>query len=540
MPNRKCLWWVLVGGYLVGLALLGVYFRHALNTDAAAYVRIASYYAAGKVDLAVSGYWAPLLSWLMAPLLKVGLPELAVGRLAMGFSALVFLAGSIAAYRAFKLPVMWVDTGAILTAACGLYWSVRFITPDLLLSGLIGIAVYCLIKGESSPGLWNELAAGIVWGLAYLAKSIALPLAILTILSFSGLALLTKSVDRAALLRKFTTTVLAFGLVVGPWITVISLKYGRPTFSTAARISHALTGPGDLERYHPFARTFHRPEPGRVTSWEDPSNMAYHYWSPFQSSAYATHQVRVVLRNLLLCLLLLTSLNCAWLMVPIDILRAKRGGNCQHANNAYLWVFTMPFWLVCLYLPASIMVTEQRFFYPTFAFLFVMVVLSTMSRSEGGGGKAAPSEKWRWWLAVIGVTAPLIATVIVLGRSPKYAGDCAADLANRMRRADLVGPLAGSGLLPGGRAGLYVAFLLNQPWYGDELQPTPASLKASGAQFIVIVRKSELATALDRDPHFLDCDKRLFGMSSTEPESPLKLYEVRGWREVAEGQPIRH
>src|ERR1700757_2469317 len=72
MPNRKLWWWVLVGGYLAGLALLGVYFRNALNTDAVPSLRIANYYAVAKLDLAVSGYWAPFLSWLMAPLLKAG------------------------------------------------------------------------------------------------------------------------------------------------------------------------------------------------------------------------------------------------------------------------------------------------------------------------------------------------------------------------------------------------------------------------------------------------------------------------------------
>jgi hypothetical protein len=529
MPNRKLLWWVLVGSYLAGLALLGVYFRNALNTDAVAYLRLAHYYAAGNLDLAVSGYWGPLLSWLMAPLLKAGLSKLAAGRLAMGFSALVFLAGSVAAYRAFKLPEMWVRTGALLTAACGLYWSVRFITPDLLLSGLVAIAVCCLMKGEESPGLRHALAAGLFWGLAYLTKAIAFPLATLTTLIFGAMALLSRSSDRSVLLRKLGVTILAFGLVAGPWMTVISVKYGRPTFSTAARISHALTGPGDLERYHPFARTFHRPEPGRISSWEDPSNMAYHYWSPFQSPAYAWHQIRVMLRNLVLCLLLLTSLNAAWLILPFHILRAESGKNSVSRNRQCWQALIVPLCLLVLYLPASIMVTEQRFFYPAFPFLLIAVALWAMNTSE-----AQESSGLRWRLVMIGIAAPLIASVVVLGASPKFAGDCAVDLADRMRKANLAGPIAGSGLLRGGRAGLYVAFLLNQPWYGDEIEPTPDSLRASGARFVVVVRQSELGTELERDPHFVDRDEGLFGTSSAGAGSSLKLYEIKGWREAAD------
>jgi hypothetical protein len=256
--------------------------------------------------------------------------------------------------------------------------------------------------------------------------------------------------------------------------------------------------------------------------------MAYNYWSPWQSRAYAWHQVRVMSRNLLLCLLLVTSLNAAWLILPFHMLWMRNGKNSELRSRQCWRPLIVPFWLTLIYLPASIMVSEQRFFYPAFPFLFTAVALWAMTTSKAQGKTAA-----RWRLAAIGIAAPLIATILVLGFSPKYAGDCAADMANRMRKAHLVGPIAGSGQLPGGRAGLYVAFLLGQPWYGDELEPTPATLKASGAQFIVVVRSSELTTTLGRDPNFVDCDERLFGMSSTRPGSPLKLYEVKGWQEAA-------
>ncbi len=265
MPSRK-FWSCLIPVYLVGLAVLGAYFRNALNTDAVAYLRIASYYAAGNLALAVSGYWGPLLSWLMALPIKLGLPDLAVARGVMGFSALVFLTGSVAVYRAFKLPEKWVATGGILTSSCALYWSVRFMTPDLLLSGLIALAMSFSIREDSHESARNGIWAGILWGLAYLAKAVAFPLAILTTLIFGGLALRKKQPERYVCLRKTALTLACFGLIAGPWVLILSHKYSYPTFSTSARISHAITGPSDLERYHPFATTFHRPEPGRVTS----------------------------------------------------------------------------------------------------------------------------------------------------------------------------------------------------------------------------------------------------------------------------------
>src|SRR5262245_11206966 len=75
-----------------------------LNSDAIAYLRIASYYAHGQTDLAISGYWGPLLSWLLAALLKVGIKPLIAARLAMAVSAAIFWLGCLAVFRSFQLP----------------------------------------------------------------------------------------------------------------------------------------------------------------------------------------------------------------------------------------------------------------------------------------------------------------------------------------------------------------------------------------------------------------------------------------------------
>jgi hypothetical protein len=335
---------------------------------------------------------------------------------------------------------------------------------------------------------------------------------------------------------------LAFGLVAGPWVLILSLKYGRLMFSSTPGISHALTGPPDMDRYHPFARAFHRPERGRITSWEDPTRMAYNYWSPLESRAYASHEVKVLAQNLSTCLMLLASLNVAWLawLVALPLERMRRGN-----WPAWAWLgataMIVPALLALVYLPCYVTITEQRFFYPAFPFLFAALAAWAVHGGEvaggagkmrvprGGAGKMpAPQARSRetggWWLAVAGALLPFAAAAFVIGATPKFAGECACDLSRRIANADLAGPIAGSGMLPGGRAGLYVAFLLDQPWYGDEKRPTPASLAASGARLIVAVRHSELAAALDRDLAFEDLDTRLFPSPAEADNSPLKVY----------------
>ena len=84
----------------------------------------------------------------------------------------------------------------------------------------------------------------------------------------------------------------------------------------------------------------------------------------------------------------------------------------------------------------------------------------------------------------------------------------------------------------GGGGGLYVAYLLDQPWYGDKPRARPADFQASGARLVIVTRGSALATALARDEAFTNLDTRLFaGPAETEP-FPLEVFEVRKPRAV--------
>jgi len=502
--------------------MLGWHFRHALNTDAVAYIRIASYYADGNAALAVSSYWGPLLSWLIAGFLKLGVPELIAARLAMLVSAQVFLWGCVAVFQSFQLPRRWCVIGAVLAALAGAYWSVLEITPDLLLAGIVAFAVSRMCD-DTKSGIASDVVTGLLWGVAYLTKAVALPLGCLAILAFASLDYLRNRGTRPAILRQVLVRGAIFALAAAPWVTVLSLKYHQLTFSTTARISHALTGPTDVDRYHPFARTFHRPEPGRISSWEEPSLMAYRTWSPFENAVYLRHQIKVIGRNLVMIALLLTSLNLGWwLLIPACTRawanpesRRQAGWNCARA-------MAIPVLVAVVYLPFSVTITQQRFFYAAFPFLFVGVVL---------WAEVVPAQrlaaKFRRAFAVAAAALPLLVAAIVVGDSTKYAGECAVELANRIQAAKLVGPVAGSGSLTGGRTGLYVSFFLKQPWLGDELNPTAASLKKSGARLVVVKRNSPLAQELSADRDFTNADSLLFADGSKVDDFPLQVYEIR-------------
>ncbi len=98
-------------------------------------------------------------------------------------------------------------------------------------------------------------------------------------------------------LKPIFLVVAGFLLIAGPWIAALSYHYGRPVFSTIGPIQHAIVGPPDMYRDHPDHLHFYPPEPGRITTSEDPTNLPYNYWSPIESKEYAWHQLKLIYHN---------------------------------------------------------------------------------------------------------------------------------------------------------------------------------------------------------------------------------------------------
>ena len=98
---------------------------------------------------------------------------------------LLFTCGSVLLFVTAGLPREAIAAGAATVAFCTIPWSVVQITPDLLLSGIFAAAA-----GMTISERWGSLrawaaASGGVWGLAYLTKAVAFPIAGLTVLALA-------------------------------------------------------------------------------------------------------------------------------------------------------------------------------------------------------------------------------------------------------------------------------------------------------------------------------------------------------------------
>jgi hypothetical protein len=524
--TQPALFWSLVGIFAAQAVLLVIAAynnRDLLNADAVSYLRTASYYAHGQTHLMVSGYWGPLLSWLIAPFIFAGLPPLVAGRVAMCISAVVFLAGVTTLFHNLRFPRHVLVLSAAIVALASIGWSVSQITPDLMLSGFVALAVSEMVREEWVQGRAGPLRAGCWWALAYFTKAVAFPLSFLAGLGLALAWILTRASTPRVALRSLGWTILGTLLICSPWLSVISVKYGMLTFGTSGPLNHAIVGPPDIERYHPFGVTFHQPEAGRLTSWEDPAPALYHQWSPFHSSDYAIYQLQLILSNLVTELLLLKSLDLVGLgLLALCFALVLRPGLEAIRQQRWRWL-VVP--VICLTLIYSLVFAgEQRFFYPVFAMLLgtSMGVLLRLTET--------PALRRLRLLGLILVTIcfagpGLIQLRPALTGIDDPASRCAGQLADRLKAAGLEGPIAGSAPLNGCRTGLYVAYLIGQPWFGDKPVATPDDFATSNAKIILVNRNRRIAAELGESTKFRNLDQKLFGSSETAAQFPLVAFE---------------
>jgi len=275
--------------------------RHQLNVDGVAYLRIARYYAAGNLDLAVTGYWAPLLSWLLVPgqLLGLDLRLASKGLNAVAGVLFITAVDDLARLLELNRPLRWA-----VTVGCGwlyLTWLPVTITPDLLVSTILMLYLGQSYRMSRRLHVRNAVGAGVLAGFAYLAKYYALPF---FLVHHSVAAMLLPRRDgvhgtgRRRLICWLTGTIACL-VVAAPWIAVLSSRYGCPTFSTTGKVAHSLAGPESPPGDRRPSVLLAQPRAGRITSWENPDEIRHVWpaWSPFTSVDGILHQLRLFLRN---------------------------------------------------------------------------------------------------------------------------------------------------------------------------------------------------------------------------------------------------
>lgn len=475
--------------------------RHGtvFNPDAVAYVRLADYWRAGRWNLAVSGYWGPAFCWLVAPCRELIADPATAGRAAMAISASLFTASCIApmwilGLRGWRLLAAWGVAGVIAVE-----WSIHSISPDALLSAALNVSLAMLFAPAwLRPGRW-PLLTGAWFGAAYLVKAIALPLAVFAVLAVVAVRWVNRDAGPKALAKAALTTGLGLALVAGPWVATLSLKYRRPTFSTTAAIAHAVVGPHGVFGEHPVVASLHQVEPGRITAWEDPSHLPYPYWTPWESSAAARHQLNLCAKNAAAIARWIARFDVLHLsLMALAVALVPWARISPNGDQRWRWMVVPAVTCAAMYLP--VYAENSRYFYPLYAWLLG----GTLSAATSIVPSHTPRRAWTNRMVFLAALASFAVVAVEkcnrAWRRPDLQTPYAAAqvLAGHLKTCPPQGPLAG-----GREVGMYAALLVGQPWLGHDPQATIGQFERSGAKVCLVSTLDEGQwAAFHGDPRF--------------------------------------
>jgi hypothetical protein len=254
--------------------LLLPFTHHYVNPDGPAYAEVAARWADGSWASAINAYWGPLLSWLAAPLLVVGVPGILALRL-------VLLGGALAVLPAVRRLAhrAGASDGATEAVRLGLapflvYNALFGLYPDVLLAAALLWSLEFALRREGLADLRHPATAGVLSGVAYLARAYAVPvvlvvLPLVALLHRRGLPQPTWHAVR----RWLGAAGGAFLLVVGAWSVVLSVSYGTPTFSTSAGFNAQLVAPGSAGNPYNVRGLYEPPDDEVVSAWIEPSQL---------------------------------------------------------------------------------------------------------------------------------------------------------------------------------------------------------------------------------------------------------------------------
>ena len=236
--------------------------RFYIEPDGVSYIEIAHAYIQRDFGHAISSYWSPLYSWLLALALSVGhVPEyweatalhcvnfflylLALAAFAFFFDECTSLLDASAGERLSRTRWAWNVFGYALF----LFAALQLVglgkdQPDVIVLAVSLLATGLLIRMKRGAASWAAyVALGVTLAAGYLAKAVMFPLAFVFL--FSSL-FAAGSWKRSA--PRTATALVTFLLVASPWILTVSKAKGRFTFGDAGQLNYAFYVNG-LVRY---------------------------------------------------------------------------------------------------------------------------------------------------------------------------------------------------------------------------------------------------------------------------------------------------
>lgn len=304
------------------LAIFSIYYHHyIIGADGISYISIADKYLMGDWSNAINGYWSPLYSWLMIPIMsfyynpydRIYIPRIV--SLIIGFFVIISLSRLSSS---FKLDISTERVLLLTSIPMILFYSIFYDTPDVVVLFLL-LCYFSLIFNENYPNKWIYGAmCGFFGGMAFLGKTYNFLFFIVHFIFFNYLYY---SKDyrfyKKNIKRNLIVGMVVFLTISGLWIGTISSEYDKLTIGTATEYNHAITGPEYPDHPVYFVGLIKPPNPSATSTWEEPSLVKLDDWSPFESKEYFEFQLRLIQDNIIRSIIIVEYYSILSLVIII-------------------------------------------------------------------------------------------------------------------------------------------------------------------------------------------------------------------------------
>jgi hypothetical protein len=539
--------------YLIFALVFGFAYRYAINPDGVSLLRLAGYIAEGNFQYSVTSGWPPLITWLISPFLFFGFDGLTSARIVMALcgAGLVLISWLLACrfYLSNNMKFISVLAATLLIS----FWTIQTIGSDLLIATLILYYIYLV----TAPGILSNrkrlFFCGITGGFSYLAHPSAFPL---FLSHFPLLLFLRAYIDKykegfsfKKVLRAWGIGLTGFLIVASIWVGIVSVKYGHLTISSAASAAHAVMGPKDTDRRHPFfVGGLYKPREGyQIHVFEDPSDVKFKTWSPFASREYFIYQLKLIKDNSVsilnhfvnnspffiyafiigvLCIIAITLL-----LTPLN----------DEKKYLYLWAI-ITFIINSSIFLLTIARSPRRFYALMVVFLFLSFHFLEELRNGVGSIISIQRKKLlTYFLLLIVVSAFTLKPGMHLLNS---INDISAgkqvnpykEIAEQLNKVDFSAPYAIIRSSQKPHTDYYIAYFLVKQLLGrplsQDIEGITKELKNAGARSLVVFDNPEIVEGLMNDQRYiLLASEKLKKDSRYSYAVNIKQDEIKGWDE---------
>lgn len=299
------------------LSIYHHYYQYGVNTGTIAFFTIAQKYIRGDFGNAIVGGFTPLSSWLLIPFLKLGLaPVLAMRILNLIIGVFIVVGVRELSYR-FEMTENIRKIIIFVSVPIVLHFILTEHIPDLLIVGTLVWYLNVVFNTDYPDNAYKGILCGTIGAFGYLGKAFMFPFFISHFLLFNILHYLRTKEKGRKVLRNAILGYVAFFIISGPWIIVLSNKYNKITFDTSGIYNHRIIGPevpritkfSGWEGWRNYVRMGHPvydqgfsppPNDTAISIWEDFASLTASLkpWSPFESLDYFKYQMISIIKNI--------------------------------------------------------------------------------------------------------------------------------------------------------------------------------------------------------------------------------------------------